>query len=170
MTPQERAARVKILIMDVDGVMTDGGMYYGEHGEELKKFNTRDGHGIGLVHQAGIKTAIITRERTEIVSRRATKLGIKEVHQGAVDKWLVVASMLERLAVTPDEVCYIGDDLGDLPVLKRVGLAVVVADATPLVHNHAHYVTRTKGGEGAVREVCELILAAQGKLDELLRP
>jgi len=155
--------------MDVDGVMTDGGMYYGEHGEEFKKFNTRDGHGIGLLHQAGIKTAIVTGEQTDIVSRRATKLGIKEVHQGAQDKWSVVTAMLERLAVTPEEVCYIGDDRLDLPVLKRAGLAVAVADAMLLVRNHAHYITQAKGGDGAVREVCELILAAQGKIDELLK-
>ncbi len=167
MTLEERTARVRMLIMDVDGVMTDAGMYYGEHGEELKKFNTRDGQGISLIHRAGIKTAIITGERTEIVSRRAAKLGIKEVHQGAIDKWSVAASMLGRLAITPDEVCYIGDDLGDLPILKRVGMAVVVADSTPLVRDCAHYITRAKGGEGAVREVCDLILSAQGKLGGL---
>lgn len=161
MTPRDRAARVKMLIMDVDGVMTDGGMYYGENGEEFKKFNTRDGQGIALLHEAGIKTAIVTRERTNIVERRAAKLGIKEVHQGIKDKMVVVESLLKRIGLGPDDVCYIGDDLGDVSVLGYVGFAVTVADALPCAKERAHYITRLKGGEGAVREVCDLILTAR---------
>lgn len=150
-----------MLIMDVDGVMTDGGMYYGEHGEEFKKFNTRDGHGIGLIHEAGIKTAIVTSERTAIVDRRAAKLDIKEVHQGVKDKLQVVVSLLKWHGLRAEDVCYIGDDRGDLPVLGYVGFAVAVADAMPAVKQRAHYITRLKGGEGAVREVCDLILDAR---------
>jgi YrbI family 3-deoxy-D-manno-octulosonate 8-phosphate phosphatase len=127
----------------------------------MKKFNTRDGHGITLLHAAGIKTAFVTRERTSVVTRRAAKLGVTEVHQGALDKLPVVKSILEKHGVTPEEVCYIGDDVGDLEVMGYVGLAVAVADALPQITKAAHYLTRKKGGEGAVREVCELILSSR---------
>jgi YrbI family 3-deoxy-D-manno-octulosonate 8-phosphate phosphatase len=156
-----RLRRLRILIMDVDGVLTDAGMYYGESGDELKKFNTRDGHGITLLHAAGYRTAIATRERTSIVERRAAKLGIAEVHQGVMDKRNLVHAILERLALAPGQSGYVGDDVGDLEVMQNVGLAVAVADAVPAVKRAAHYVTRLKGGEGAVREVCDLILAAR---------
>jgi 3-deoxy-D-manno-octulosonate 8-phosphate phosphatase KdsC-like HAD superfamily phosphatase len=136
----ERARRVCLLVMDVDGVLTDGGMYYGEHGDELKKFNTRDGQGIALLHAAGLQTAILTREQTAIVLRRGEKLKIGEVRVGVQDKLTVLRDML----------CH-------------VGLAVVVQDATRKPRSVAHYVTRARGGEGAVRELCELILDCQEK-------
>lgn len=161
MTPKERARRVRMLIMDVDGVLTDAGMYYTEYGDEFKKFNTRDGHGIGLIHRAGITTAIVSSEQTAIVDRRAAKLGITEVYQGVIDKLPVVEALLKRHDLQREDACYIGDDLGDLAALQYVGLAVAVADALPAIRQQAHYVTRLKGGEGAVREVCDLILAAQ---------
>lgn len=160
---RRRVRRVRLVIMDVDGVLTDGGMYYSEGGEELKKFNTRDGHGITLLHAAGIKTALVTRERTPIVTRRAAKLGIVEVHQGALDKLPVVEKILERHGVTWADTCYIGDDVGDREAMGHVGFAAAVADALPEIKKVAHYVTRKKGGEGAVREVCDLILAAKAK-------
>lgn len=160
---RQRAARIKMVIMDVDGVLTDASMYYSERGDELKRFNTRDGHGIGMLHQAGIVTALVTSERTAIVERRAAKLGIHEIHQGIKDKLPVVRDIIERHELLPDEVCYIGDDLGDLEALGYVGLAVAVSDAVGEVRRAAHYVTIRKGGDGAVREVCDLVLRSQGR-------
>ena len=156
-------ARVRMLIMDVDGVLTDAGMYYSESGDEWKKFNTRDGHGITLLHEAGIKTALVTRERTAIVARRALKLKIAEVHQGILDKLPVVQALLEKHGLTREEACYVGDDLGDLEVMRFIGVAVAVGDALPAIKKVAHLITRKKGGEGAVREVCDLILAARAR-------
>jgi 3-deoxy-D-manno-octulosonate 8-phosphate phosphatase (KDO 8-P phosphatase) len=157
---RERFAQIKMVIMDVDGVLTDGAMYYTEQGDELKKFNTRDGVGIRLLHEAAIKTALVTGERTPIIARRAAKLRIDEVHEGVQDKRATVESLLDRHRLTPDEACFIGDDLGDLEALRCVGLAIAVADAMPPVLKAAHYITQRKGGEGAVREVCDLILSA----------
>ncbi|MFZ1058539.1 MAG: HAD hydrolase family protein [Candidatus Rokuibacteriota bacterium] len=165
---RRRLQKVRMVIMDVDGVLTDAGMYYSESGEELKKFNTRDGHGITLLHAAGIKTALVTRERTPIVTRRAAKLGIAEVHQGALDKLPVVRGILDKHGVAAAEACYIGDDVGDHEVMGYVGFAAAVADALPEIKKIAHYVTRKKGGEGAVREVCDLILEA--RVDRRRRP
>ena len=147
--------------MDVDGVLTDGGMYYGENGEELKKFNTRDGQGVALVREAGLKTAILTRENTPIVTRRAAKLQVDDVHMGVLDKLATLRGIAERHGLSLDEVAYIGDDVNDYEALCHVGLAVAVRDATRLPRSVAHYVTEAKGGEGAVRELCELILDAQ---------
>lgn len=158
-----RLRRLRVLIMDVDGVLTDAGMYYGEDGEELKRFDTRDGQGIVMVQEAGLLTALVTRERTAIVERRARKLGIPEVHQGARDKLPVVRDLLARHGLRPEEACYVGDDVGDVDTMRYVGLAVAVADALPPVKRVAHWVTRRGGGQGAVREVCDLILAARGR-------
>lgn len=163
LTPGLRArfARIRLLLLDVDGVLTDAGMYYSESGEELKKFNTRDGHGIRILQQLGIPTAIVTREKTKIVERRAAKLRIEDVHQGILDKLPVVKALCDKHGVTPDEACYVGDDLGDLDAMKFVGLPVAVRDAVPEIRRVARYVARRRGGEGAVREVCDLIRAAR---------
>lgn len=144
--------------MDVDGVLTDGGMYYGENGEELKKFNTRDGQGIALLHEAGLETAILSKENTPIVTRRAGKLKISEVRVGVQDKVAALKEIVDARDLTMEQVAYIGDDLNDYELLCQVGLAVVVQDATRKPRSVAHYVTSAKGGEGAVRELCELIL------------
>jgi 3-deoxy-D-manno-octulosonate 8-phosphate phosphatase (KDO 8-P phosphatase) len=157
-TLAERARRIRLVIMDVDGVLTDGGMYYGEQGEELKKFNTRDGQGIALIHKAGLETAIISQEKTPIITRRGAKLRVGEVRVGVHDKLGAVREMLGSRNLTLDEVAYIGDDLNDYELLREVGLAVVVQDATRKPRSVAHYITHAKGGEGAVRELCELIL------------
>ena len=162
---RERARRIRLLAMDVDGVLTDGGMYYGENGEELKKFNTRDGQGVALVREAGLKTAILTRESTPIVTRRAAKLRVDDVQMGVLDKLTALRGIAERHRLGLDEVAYIGDDVNDYEVLCHVGLAVAVRDATRLPRSVAHYVTDAKGGEGAVRELCELILNAQHRDD-----
>jgi 3-deoxy-D-manno-octulosonate 8-phosphate phosphatase (KDO 8-P phosphatase) len=163
LSPRRRArfGRVRLLILDVDGVLTDAGMYYSERGDELKKFNTRDGHGIRLLQDAGIRTAIVTREETAIVARRAAKLRIEDVHQGILDKLPVVKALCEKHGVTADEACYVGDDLGDLEAMSFVGLPVAVRDAMRPIKRVARYVTRRRGGDGAVREVCDLILAAR---------
>jgi YrbI family 3-deoxy-D-manno-octulosonate 8-phosphate phosphatase len=161
---RRRARGVRLVVLDVDGVLTDAGMYDSESGEEWKKFNTRDGHGIVLAQSAGVRVAIVTREQTAIVARRAAKLRIADVHQGVLDKLPVVQGLASKHGVTREAICYVGDDLGDLAAMRWVGLSVAVADAVPAIRRVAHWVTRRAGGQGAVREVCDLILAAQGKV------
>lgn len=156
-----RLGRVRLLVMDVDGVLTDGGIYYTERGDELKRFDVRDGQGLVLLRQAGVLTAVITRRRSEIVARRAAELGIGEVHQGATDKRAVLESLLARHGMPAAEVAYVGDDVGDLPAMQLVGVPIAVSDAVPPVKKAAVYVTRAHPGHGAVRELCDLILAAQ---------
>jgi len=155
--------RLRLFATDVDGVLTDAGMYYSESGEELKKFNTRDGMGIKLLQAAGLVTALITMEETKLVTRRAEKLAIPEVHQGARDKLAVMREMVARHGLTLQQVAYIGDDVNDLEVLNAVGFSAAPADALPAVRNSVDYVFRQKGGEGAVREVADLILEAKSK-------
>ncbi|OLB54823.1 MAG: HAD family hydrolase [Nitrospirae bacterium 13_2_20CM_2_62_8] len=155
--------RLRLFATDVDGVLTDAGMYYSESGEELKKFNTRDGMGIKLLQRAGLITALITMEETKLVTRRAEKLAIPEVHQGARDKLAVMREMVARHGLTLQQVAYIGDDVNDLEVLNAVGFSAAPADALPAVRNAVDYVCRQKGGEGAVREVADLILEAKSK-------
>ncbi len=154
--------RIRLFATDVDGVLTDAGMYYSETGDEWKKFNTRDGMGIKLLQQAGLLTALVTQEHTKLVARRAEKLAIPEVHQGAFDKLTVLKEMAERHGFTLREVAYMGDDVNDLAALKAVGFSAAPADALPPVRRAVDYVCRQKGGEGAVREVADLILAAKG--------
>jgi YrbI family 3-deoxy-D-manno-octulosonate 8-phosphate phosphatase len=157
----ERARKVRLVAMDVDGVLTDAGMYYTENGDELKKFNTRDGMGVALVREAGLKTAILTRESTKIVERRGAKMRIDHVFIGVTDKLSCMRELLTKLDLSLDQVAYIGDDVNDYELLCHVGLAAAVRDASRLPKSVAHYVTEAKGGEGAVRELCELILDAQ---------
>ncbi|MFN0071860.1 MAG: KdsC family phosphatase [Chloroflexota bacterium] len=157
----QRLKNIRLLAMDVDGVLTDAGMYYTERGDELKKFNTRDGQGIAIIRELGVKTAILTGERTEIVGRRAEKLRIDHLRQGVTDKRAVLLELLAAEDIVPEQVCYVGDDLNDVGALEIVGLAVVVRDAMRRPRAWAHYVTAARGGDGAVREVCEMILDAQ---------
>jgi 3-deoxy-D-manno-octulosonate 8-phosphate phosphatase (KDO 8-P phosphatase) len=152
--------RVRALVTDVDGVLTDGGLYYAESGDELKRFDVRDGQGLVLLREAGILTAIVTRKQTTIVTGRARDLGIPEVHQNATDKAAILRDLATRHALAPSEICYVGDDVGDLPAMRLVGIPVAVADAVPEVRKAAAYVTRSGGGHGAIREVCSLILSA----------
>lgn len=155
--------RIRLFATDVDGVLTDAGMYYSESGEELKKFNTRDGMGIKLLQRAGIITAIVTQERTKLVARRGEKLMIPEVHQGVMDKLALVREMVERLGLSMEEVAYIGDDVNDVATLKAVGFSATPADGMPQAAAVVDYVCAKKGGEGAVREIIEMILEAQHK-------
>ena len=164
MSPAMIAARlsgVRVLVMDVDGVLTDGGIYYTERGDEMKRFDVRDGQGLVLLRQAGVLTAVITRRRSEIVERRADELGIVEVHQGATDKRAVLESLLARRGLPASDAAYVGDDVGDLAAMQLVGFPIAVADAVPPVKKAAVYVTRAHPGHGAIRELCDLILAAK---------
>jgi 3-deoxy-D-manno-octulosonate 8-phosphate phosphatase (KDO 8-P phosphatase) len=147
-----------MLAMDVDGVLTDGGMYYSERGDELKKFNTRDGMGIKMLQLAGIVTAFITKEETAIVKRRGHKLAVPDVHQAADAKLPVLIGLIKKYRLTLEEVAYMGDDVNDLETLLAVGFSAAPADAMPSVLDVVDYVCKKRGGEGAVREVADLIL------------
>lgn len=152
---------IRLFATDVDGVLTDAGMYYSESGDEWKKFNTRDGMGIKLLQRAGLITAIVTQERTRLVARRADKLAIPEVHQGVMDKLSVIRDMAMRHGISLRQVAYIGDDVNDVEALKAVGLSAAPADGLTQVCEIVGYVCQRKGGEGAVRELAEMILDAQ---------
>jgi len=161
-----RAAAIRLLILDVDGVMSDGLIYMGNSGEELKAFNVRDGYGLRCVLTSGIEVAIITGRKAKLLEDRCQTLGISHLFQGQSDKLIAYRQLLSELSLTDSQVAYIGDDLIDWPVMEKVGLSVAVADAHPLLLPKADYVTRINGGRGAVREVCDLILMSQGLLDE----
>jgi len=161
---RELLRNIRLFATDVDGVLTDAGMYYAESGDEWKKFNTRDGMGIKLLQRAGFITAIVTQERTKIVARRGEKLAIPEVHQGVMDKLSLIREMASRHDLTLKQVAYIGDDVNDLESLKAVGFSASPADGMPEICRAVDYVCRKKGGEGAVREVVELLLKARGGL------
>ncbi len=163
MTGRERAARIRMILMDVDGTLTDGCLFVLPDGEEVKAYHVRDGLGVLLAHQAGIKTGIITGKTSKSVERRAEKLRIGEVHQGILDKKEILGQIAARHVLGLQEVAYIGDDLGDLEVMKAVGLAGAVADAHPVIKENSHWISRYGGGRGAVREFIEFILEAQGK-------
>ena len=166
---ESRAARVRLLLLDCDGVLTDGRITPVEGGEELKSFHTRDGHGLVMLHRAGLRSGIISGRRSRLVELRAADLGISFVRQGALDKVEAFESLLAEAGVEAAHAAYVGDDVVDIPLMRRCALAVAVADATPDTRDAAHYVTRLPGGFGAVREVCELILKAQGRWDELMK-
>ena len=162
-TLRSKAKKIKLLLLDVDGVLTDGRIILDNQGNELKAFHVRDGHGIKLAQRAGIVIGIITGRKAEVVSVRARELGIGEVHQGALQKIGVYEALLEKYGLRDDEAAFIGDDIVDVGILKRVGFAVTVADCDPAVKPYADMITQSKGGRGAVREVINLLLASQGK-------
>jgi 3-deoxy-D-manno-octulosonate 8-phosphate phosphatase (KDO 8-P phosphatase) len=159
---EEKAAGIKLLILDVDGVLTDGRIVINDLGHEMKFFHVRDGQGLKLLMDSGIEVAIITGRVSKALQHRADELGIEEVHQGVVDKESLLREILERKGLEGKQACCIGDDLPDLPLFNLVGFSVAVADASAEVLDAASYITKNSGGEGAVREVCELILHAQG--------
>ena len=163
-TIQSKAKKIKLLLLDVDGVLTDGRILLDNQGNELKAFHVRDGHGIKMAQKAGIIVGIITGRISEVVNVRARELGIKEVHQGAHEKIAVYDSILGRYGFRDEEVAYMGDDIVDVDIFKRTGLAVTVDDADPSVKPHVDMITKTAGGRGAVREFINLILKHQGKL------
>jgi 3-deoxy-D-manno-octulosonate 8-phosphate phosphatase (KDO 8-P phosphatase) len=161
---RSKAKKIKLLLLDVDGVLTDGRIILDNQGNELKAFHVRDGHGIKMAQQAGIIVGIITGRTSEVVNIRARELGITEIYQGRHEKITVYDSILSKHAFRDDDVAYMGDDVVDVDIFKRSGLAVTVADADPSVKPHVDMVTKTAGGRGAVRELINLILKHQGTL------
>lgn len=160
----ERARAIRLAIFDVDGVMTDGTLFIGAQGEAFKAFNILDGHGVKMLQSAGVAAAIISGRSSEAVARRAVELSIAHVVQGSSDKVAAFEALIAMLDLTAEQCAFVGDDLPDLAVMRRCGLAVAVANAAEPVKSAAHYVTRASGGRGAVREFCELVLRAQGQL------
>jgi 3-deoxy-D-manno-octulosonate 8-phosphate phosphatase (KDO 8-P phosphatase) len=165
---ERRAARIRLLLMDCDGVLTDGRITLLGDGDEEKSFHTRDGHGIVLLHRAGLRSGIISGRTSTLVERRAGELGMAYVKQGTWDKIKEFEEVLREAEVEESEVAFIGDDVTDIPLMQRAELAVAVADAAPETRAAAHHVTELPGGFGAVREVCELILKAQGRWADLM--
>jgi 3-deoxy-D-manno-octulosonate 8-phosphate phosphatase (KDO 8-P phosphatase) len=166
----DRCQAIELLVLDVDGVLTDGRIIYADDDTELKQFHVRDGSGIKLWRQAGKRAAVLTGRQSAVVARRAAELGLDPVIQGAADKLAGYRRLLAATGVALDQVCYVGDDLPDVPVLLHCRLAVAVADACPEAKAVAHHVTTTAGGRGAVRETIELILRRQGSWPALVRP
>ncbi|NOY62214.1 MAG: 3-deoxy-manno-octulosonate-8-phosphatase KdsC [Gammaproteobacteria bacterium] len=160
----QRAVQIKLVIFDVDGVLTDGRLYFGPDGDEYKTFHSRDGLGMNMLQHSGILIGIITARTSQAVAKRMQGLGIEHLYQGQQNKLPAYQALLEKLSLQSQQVAYVGDDLIDLPIMRRVGLAVAVQDAHALVKQHSHWQTPHGGGQGAVRDVCELILEAQGQL------
>ncbi len=165
-----KARSIRLAIFDVDGVLTDGSLYLTDSGEEIKAFNSLDGHGMKMLRESGVELAIITGRTSRCVELRAENLGIGLVYQGAADKAQAFAALLASRGLDAAAAAYMGDDVVDLPVLRRCGLALTVPDAPVLVKQHADYVSQARGGHGAAREVCELIMHAQGTLARQLEP
>jgi 3-deoxy-D-manno-octulosonate 8-phosphate phosphatase (KDO 8-P phosphatase) len=165
---QEKAKQIKLVIFDVDGVLTDGSLYLGDDGQEYKAFNSRDGHGIKMLQTTGVEIGIITGRSSDVVRIRMESLGIKHVYQGKRDKLPAYFELRDKLQLTDAQVAYVGDDVVDLPIMRRVGLAIAVNDAHPFVLQHAHWQTPHAGGRSAGRDVCELLMDAQGKLQAAL--
>ena len=167
---RERIARIKLMVFDVDGVLTDGSLWYGEQGEMLKRFNALDGHGLKMLATSGIKVALVTGREGPIVDRRAAELGLGDVIQNVRDKGAVLTELVARYHLTLEESGFMGDDLIDLPAMQRAGFAASVPDAPAYMTQAAHWVATKSGGKGAVRECCDLILASQGKLGHFFQP
>ena len=166
---QEKAAAIRLVIFDVDGVLTDGGLFIGDDGQEYKQFHSKDGHGMVMLQHSGVQIAIITGRTSEVVKIRMASLGIAHVYQGKREKLPAFEDLLQQTGFDASQIAYVGDDVVDLPVMTRVGLAIAVQDAHHLAKQHAHWVTPSGGGRGAAREVCELIMDAQGTLEAALQ-
>jgi len=162
---EQRAKRIKVIVFDVDGVMTDGGLMIGDDGQEYKSFHSLDGLGMKLLKATGVEMAIITGRTSKVVTKRAETTGIAHFYQGVEDKLEAFEDLLKKMNVSPEECAFMGDDVVDLPPMRRAGLAIAVPTATPLVKQYAHYTTQAQAGRGAVREVCELLMKAQGTFD-----
>lgn len=164
-----RAARIKLVVFDVDGVLTDGSLYLCDDGQEIKAFHSRDGHGMKMLQHSGVPVAIITGRTSQVVTQRMASLGIEHVYQGRLEKLPAFEELIARLNISADEVAYMGDDVVDLPIMRRVGLAVAVQDAHDLVKKHSHWQSPNAGGRGAARDLCELIMEAQGTIQEQMQ-
>ncbi len=164
----DKAKKIELVIFDVDGVMTDGSLFLGDDGQEYKAFNSLDGHGMRMLQEGGINAAIITGRKSNVVEHRMKDLGITRVYQGYRDKIPAYETLMKDVGLQTDQVAYVGDDVVDLPIMTRVGFAIAVQDAHPYVKKHAHWITQNNGGQGAVRDVCELVLEAKGLLTQTL--
>ena len=164
----EKAKKLKLLILDVDGVLTDGKLFFDNQGNEYKSFHARDGHGIKLLRQTGVEVAVISGRKSNSVALRMKNLGIEHVYQGYENKQAAFYEILKKTGITPEQAAHVGDDLLDLPVMTRAGLAIAVADANFAVKQRADWCTTLAGGHGAVREVCDFIMQAQGRFDEVV--
>jgi 3-deoxy-D-manno-octulosonate 8-phosphate phosphatase (KDO 8-P phosphatase) len=164
----EKAGKLKLLILDVDGVLTDGRLFFDGEGNEYKSFHARDGHGIKLLRQTGVEVAVISGRKSNSVALRMKNLGIEYVYQGHENKIAAFNEIIEKTGITPEQAAHVGDDLLDLPIMSRVGLAIAVNDANFAVKQRADWCTTLSGGQGAVREVCDFIMQAQGTFDEVL--
>ena len=165
-----RAKLIRLVAFDVDGVMTDGGLYLSDSGDEFKRFNSLDGHGIKMLRASGVEVAIITGRTSRCVEARAKNLGIAHVYQGAENKLEAMVDLLDKLNLSRDAAAYMGDDVVDLCVMRHVGLAITVPESPVQVREYSNYVTKNSGGHGAVREACEWIMSAQGTLEAQLAP
>ncbi len=165
---QQKAKAIKLAVFDIDGIMTDGRLYFTSLGDEIKAFNVKDGLGLKLLRDSGVDVAIITGRTSELVKRRANDLKIEKLVQGREDKKAALLELLKNEGLTAEQVAYMGDDLPDLAAIRHVGLGVTVSDALPIVKQHADYITESKGGDGAVREFCEWVMQAQGTLNTIL--
>jgi len=165
-----RSKLIRLVAFDIDGVMTDGGLYFNDAGEEFKRFNSLDGHGLKMLKASGVEIAIITGRTSGCVTARAKNLGIEHVYQGIERKLDAMVDLLDKLKLSRDAAAYMGDDVVDLCVMRHVGLSISVPDSPQIVREHSDYVTQRRGGHGAVREACELIMSAQGTLDAQLAP
>jgi len=163
-----KAARIRLAIFDIDGVLTDGGLYFDEQGYEYKRFHVRDGHGFKLLKQTGVEIAVISGRISTSVSQRMDSLGVERIFQGYQDKLIAFETLCRDTGLTPDQIAHVGDDLPDLPIMRRVGLAIAVADAHPAILPHADWRTTLPGGSGAAREVCDLIMMHQGTLQGVI--
>ena len=165
----EKAKKIKLVIFDIDGVLTTGALFIGDDGQEYKAFNSKDGHGLRMLQDGGVDVAIITGRTSNVVEHRAKDLGITRIYQGKREKLPAYESLIKEMNLNHEEVAYVGDDVVDLPVMSKVGLAICVQDGHSFVKQHAHWVTERNGGCGAGREVCEMILQAKGKLQDILQ-
>lgn len=165
-----RAKLIRLVAFDVDGIMTDGGLFLSDSGEEFKRFNSLDGQGIKMLRASGVEVALITGRTSRCVAIRALNLGIVHVYQGVENKLAAMLDLLEKLNLPRDAAAFMGDDVVDLSVMRHIGFAITVPESMQLVQEYAHYVTKRSGGQGAVREVCELVMSAQGTLDAQIAP
>jgi 3-deoxy-D-manno-octulosonate 8-phosphate phosphatase (KDO 8-P phosphatase) len=160
-----KAKNIKLVIFDVDGVLTDGSLFYGDDGQEYKAFNSRDGHGMKMLQQSGVQVGIITGRTSDVVLHRMKNLNVQHIYQGRLEKLPAFEELIGKLELLPEQVAYVGDDVVDLPIMIRVGLAITVPGAHDLVNQHAHWVTSKPAGAGAARDICEMIMKAQGSYD-----
>lgn len=163
-----KAKRIRLVVFDVDGVLTDGSLFLGDDGEQYKAFHSKDGHGMRMLQDSGVRIGILTGRTSRVIEHRMRDLGVELVMQGHREKLPAFETLLAQAGVGAEDTAYVGDDIVDLPVMRRVGLAIAVQDAHALVKRHAHWITANPGGRGAAREVCELIMEAQGTLEAAL--